>query len=288
MEYEGQICRPPMEKSSFMLPVAVGCSYNRCTFCTLFKHLNYHLLPFEQVEAELKRVSQAGGKPKKIFLGDGNAFGLHTDYLLQILERIHHYFPNCQQINMDATITNIRTKSDNELQVLYQNGVRNLYIGVESGLDDVLSAIHKDHNLQQAYHEISRVKQFGFIFNAHIMTGIAGSGRGIENAEKTAEFLNRTQPQRITNFSLFLHQKAPLYQDYESGKFSLATEQENLLEDKHLISLLDVPNLSYDSFHDLIKFRVRGTLPQDKEKMLAKLEQTIQTQHGSNLFAIIP
>ena len=64
MEYEGQICRPPMERSSFMLPVAVGCSYNRCTFCTLFKHLRYRQLPIEQVEAELQRVHDAGGNPE--------------------------------------------------------------------------------------------------------------------------------------------------------------------------------------------------------------------------------
>ena len=82
MQYEGQICRPPMERASYMLPVAVGCSYNACTFCTLFKHLSYRELPKEQVEAEMQRVSAAGGNPKSIFLGDGNAFGLATDHLL--------------------------------------------------------------------------------------------------------------------------------------------------------------------------------------------------------------
>ena len=73
MQYEGQICRPPMERASYMLPVAVGCSYNACTFCTLFKHLTYRQLPREQIEEELCRVSAAGGNPKTVFLGDGNA-----------------------------------------------------------------------------------------------------------------------------------------------------------------------------------------------------------------------
>ena len=69
MQYEGQICRPPMERASYMLPVAVGCSYNACTFCTLFKHLQYRQLPKEQIEAEMIRVHDAGGNPKTIFLG---------------------------------------------------------------------------------------------------------------------------------------------------------------------------------------------------------------------------
>ena len=69
MQYEGQICRPPMERASYMLPVAVGCSYNACTFCTLFKHLSYRELPREQIEAELCRVSAAGGNPKELETG---------------------------------------------------------------------------------------------------------------------------------------------------------------------------------------------------------------------------
>lgn len=278
MNYEGQICRPPMEKSSFMLPVAVGCSYNRCTFCTLFKHLHYRVLPIEQVEAELKRVYDAGGKPKQIFLGDGNAFGLPFPHLLSVLQLIHRYFPECRSVNMDATVTNIQNKTDAQLKTLYQNGVRRLYLGIETGLDDVLSFMQKDHNLAQAYEQIERIKQFGFLFNAHIMTGIAGKGRGLENAEKTAEFFNRTQPQRVVNFSLFVHQKAPLYRNLENGSFLPASELENLQEDYHFIQHLCVPDLMYDSFHDLIEFRVRGTLPQDKEKMLTQLQQEIMRQ----------
>ena len=116
MNYEGQICRGPMERSSYMLPVAVGCSYNRCKFCTLFRHLKYRELPMEQIEAELERVRNLGGNPKHVFLGDGNAFGLDTGRLLKITDLIHRYFPDCCAINMDATVTNIRAKSQEELQ----------------------------------------------------------------------------------------------------------------------------------------------------------------------------
>lgn len=111
MEYEGQICRAPMERASYMLPVAVGCSYNACRFCMLFRHLCWRELPLEQVETELKRVYVAGGKPKRVFLGDGNAFGLPTGRLLAILEMIRRYFPMVEGVNMDATITNLSEKA---------------------------------------------------------------------------------------------------------------------------------------------------------------------------------
>ncbi len=212
MDYEGQICRAPMERASFMLPVAVGCSYNRCRFCMLFKHLKYRELPVEQVEEELKRVKGVGGSPKKI----------------------------------------------------------------ECGLDDVLLAMDKDHSLQEVYEAIERIQAAGMIYDAHMMTGIAGKGRGMENAERMAEFYNRTRPGRIINFSLFIHRESPLYEDIAAGKFVPANELENLEEERRLLSILKGWDLEYDGFHDFIAYRVRGKLPKDRQKMLASLDGCIR------------
>lgn len=275
MEYEGQICRPPMEKASFMLAISVGCAYNRCKFCNLFKHLKYRTLPMEQIEGELMRVKAANGNPKQVFLGDGNAFGRQTEELLEILEMIRRYFPACQAVNTDATVTDIRQKTDEELRRLREAGLCRLYLGIECGLDDVLAFMNKDHDLAQAYREIDRIKSAGLVFNAHIMTGIAGAGRGIENAGKTAEFFNRTKPERITNFSLFLHQCTPLYQEIKNGAFLPADELENLREEKRLLELLETDALLYDGFHDCIAFRVKGVLPKDRDQMLGKLGAAI-------------
>lgn len=275
MNYEGQICRAPMERSSFMLPVMVGCSYNRCKFCNLFRHLKYRELPMEQIEKELRRVKKVGGYPKKIFLGDGNAFGLKTEHLLEILHLIHSYFPECGCINMDATVTSILKKSDDELKYLYENGVRHLYLGIESGLDDVLIFMEKDHNLSQAYEAIERLHRAGLIYDAHIMTGVAGKGRGQENAENLARFLNHTKPAHVVNFSMFLHKEVPLYQYIREGSYQPADELENLKEERKLLELLDT-ELLYDGFHDYIEVRVRGRLPEDKEKMIEKLDGVIE------------
>lgn len=275
MEYEGQICRPPMEKASFMLAISVGCAYNRCKFCNLFKHLTYRELPMEQIEAELMRVKALNGNPKQVFLGDGNAFGSKTEHLLKILEMLHQYFPACQSVNTDATVTDISKKTDEELRSLKEGGLCRLYLGIESGLEDVLAFMNKDHDLAQAYREVERLQSAGLVFNAHIMTGVAGAGRGIENAEKTAEFFNRTRPERITNFSLFLDQCTPLFQEIQNGAFVPADELENLEEEKRLLELLKTDALIYDGFHDYIEFRVKGILPKDREKMLEKLDQAI-------------
>lgn len=112
MEYEGQICRAPMERSAYKLPVMVGCRYNKCKFCDLFKHLKFRVIPIEEVRADIERVYNSGGRPRKIFLGDGSAFDLPTEHLLQILELIHSFFPECTEINMNATVKGVAGKSD--------------------------------------------------------------------------------------------------------------------------------------------------------------------------------
>ena len=139
MEYEGQICRSPMERAAFSLPVTVGCCYNKCYFCNLFKHLQYRELPLDQVEAELRRVSEMGAAPKTVFLGDGSAFNLSAERLLEILALIRRYFPSRPAVNMDATVPSVLSKTQDSLRALSENGVRRLHIGIETGLDDVLA-----------------------------------------------------------------------------------------------------------------------------------------------------
>lgn len=275
MNYEGQICRAPMERSSFMLPVTVGCPYNQCKFCNLFRHLRYRELPAEKIEEELKRVKDVGGSPTKIFLGDGNAFGLKTERLFWILERIQSYFPDCRTINMDATVTSVLQKSEQELKRLAEYGVRHLYLGIESGLEDVLTFMKKDHTVSEAYEAIERLQAAGLIYDAHIMTGVAGRGRGQENADALAHFLNQTHPANVVNFSMFIHREVPLYREIENGNYVPADELESLREEKRLLEQLNIP-VKYEGFHDYLQIRVRGKLPLDQEKMVGKLETFIK------------
>ena len=288
MDYEGQICRAPMERGTYMLPVTVGCSYNRCRFCMLFKHLSYRELTLNQIEQELIRVKNAGGSPKRVFLGDGNAFQLGTGRLMEIIGLLRRYFPECSAVHMDATVTSIAQKSDAELADLARAGVRRLYLGIETGLDDVLRFMDKDHTLPQAYEQISRLSAQDIQYAAHIMTGIAGKGRGVESAEATARFFNETKPCNITNFSLFLHRSAPLYHEIEAGRYQPADEMENLLEERRLIERLQINDVEYDGFHDQILFRVRGKLPRDRRKMLDVLDGEIaRRQSQPPVFAYV-
>lgn len=282
MEYEGWICRGPMERGSYMLPVSVGCSYNRCRFCMLFKHLACRELPLEQIEKELLRVKALGGNPRRVFLGDGNAFAMDTDRLAGILSLVRRYFPQAEHFRMDATIPAVAGKSEEELRLLREMGVERLYLGIESGLEDVLAFMHKGHTLAQARIQTDRLRAAGMEYGAHIMTGVAGHGRGVENAMATAAFLNAVAPAAVINFSMFLHRRAPLYASMENGTFSPADERENLLEERCLLENLKVESLEYEGFHDCVSLRIRGRLPKDKERMCRQLDAAARSLEGKS------
>ena len=284
-----------MERSAYKLPVMVGCRYNKCKFCDLFKHLKFRVIPIEEVRADIERVYKSGGRPRKIFLGDGSAFDLPTEHLLQILDLIHSFFPECSEINMNATVKGVAGKSDDDLRMLADGGVRHLYIGVETGLEDVLAFMNKGNTVAELRDQVLRMQKYGLCLDAHFMTGAAGTGRGQENAEATAAVLTELHATSATNFSMFVQHSTPLYQDVLDGKFTPASEYESLMEEKRLIglicdSLIKEGNhtMKYEGFHDFIAFHVWGTLPRDGERIIAKLDAVIREyENKQDIKAII-
>lgn len=178
-------------------------------------------------------------------------------------------------------MSSILSKTDKELKALSDKGYTLLYIGIESGLEEVLQFMHKEHSVEEAELAIQRVQNAGMEYAAHIMTGVAGRGRGEENAEAMADFLKRTKPKFLVNFSLFLSAETPLYHSIMQGDFLPATELENLQEDYKLIQLLTKDTeqshpIYYESFHDGIQKRIRGKFPDDGMKMMDKVKGLIE------------
>lgn len=276
MDYEGRICRAPQERGAFMLPVMVGCTYNKCKFCGLFKHLDFRVLPLDEVEAEIGRVANLGGNPEIVFLGDGNAFCLPTDHLLKIANMLSNNFSNLRQINMDATVSNILAKSDDELKEIAAAKIYNLYVGIESGLEDVLDFMNKGNTLEEAAAAISKLHDCGMVYSAHIMSGIAGEGRGQENAKALARFLNENPPLNICNFDLGMHRSVELWDDFESGRYKVSCAKERLLETRTLIEQLSSDNkVNYDGVFEVPPVRFIGTLPKDREKLISQIDDTL-------------
>lgn len=294
MDYEGRICRTPGERGAFKLPISVGCPYNACAFCDLFKDLKYRELPLGQIEAELAHVRNVGGEPRRIMLGDGNAFFADFERLEAIVELIEQYLPSCTSISSDASIPSIAAKTDGQLAWLADHHYTLVYIGIESGLDDVLAFMNKDHDNTECRIQIERLHAAGIEYGAHIMTGAAGAGRGLENARATAALLNETHPVSICNFSMGVAPTTALGAWVREGRFTPASREECLQEERELISLLNIParfegfHFDYDrekancpectgdtaEFNDFITdwTHTRGSLPRDRARLIAELD----------------
>ena len=133
MHYSGAVYRPPSEARSLIVQCTLGCSHNKCAFCTMYKDKKFSINPIEQVLSDLDEARAYGRYIEKIFLADGDALILPMDYLLTVLDYIRDHFPTCKRVAAYATTKAIMRKTDDELRTLREHGLGIVYIGLESG-----------------------------------------------------------------------------------------------------------------------------------------------------------
>lgn len=148
MHYTGLTYRPPYEANSVLLQVTAGCSHNACTFCTMYRDTAFSVSPLEEVEADLAEVARWRPAADRVFLVNGDALCLDTDSLLAIADLIHAYLPQVGHITGYVRITNIASKTDQEIRMLAEAGFGEVNIGLESALDDVLSFMKQGVHLK--------------------------------------------------------------------------------------------------------------------------------------------
>jgi radical SAM superfamily enzyme YgiQ (UPF0313 family) len=279
MHYEGTTYRPPPEADSLLLQVTVGCAHNRCSFCDMYRDVAFRPVPMDQIEADLQEARGIYPKAERIFLVNGDAFVLKTRTLKEIAQKIQLVFPECRTISMYASIRNIRSKSDRDLAELGQMGISDLYVGVESGWDEVLARINKGHTVAEAKHQLDRLNQAGINHIANLMLGVASSGKGIQNARSTAALINQTQPKLIWVGTLAIFEGTALHEQMQQGSFVPATEMEILEEEKTLISNIELENASFYGVHPTNTVRISGRFPEDKQKMIMMIDKGL-LDHG--------
>ena len=273
MHYTGPVYRPPFEASSLLLQVTVGCSHNKCAFCTMYRETSFAVCPMEQVEADIEEAACRFGNTTRVFLENGDAFVLSADRLEQIAEAVHGKLPKVQTITMYASILNIRTKTDEELRRLRALGINELNIGVESGLDEALKRMNKCYTAEEAEDELGRLRSAGFDYCLNIIFGAAGAGHWRENAEATAALLNAAKPFLIFTGTVHADPGCPLYEDMRSGAFTEPSFGEYLEEEELLLNRLTLEDTYFFGVHPSNVLPMRGLLPRDREAMLNAIRE---------------
>ena len=282
MHYTGPVYRPPFEADSLLLQVTVGCSHNKCAFCTMYRETPFAVCPTEQVEADIEEAARRRPNATRVFLENGDAFVLSADRLEQIAEMIHAKLPKVQTITMYASILNVRTKTDEELRRLRTAGVNELNVGLESGLDEALRLLNKCYTAKEANDELLRLKAAGFDYCLNIIFGAAGAALRRENAEATAELLNAAKPFLIFTGTVHADPGCPLYEDMKSGAFAEPTFGEYLEEEELLLNDLSLEDTYFFGLHPSNVLPMRGILPRDKGAMLNAIHE-MRAHMGSRL-----
>lgn len=275
MKYTGTTYRPPYEANSLLLQVTVGCTHNKCTFCTMYKDVNFSIESLEQIEKDLQEAKEIYGDVKRVFLVNGDAFVLSARRLKSIAELIIKYFSDVEAITMYASINNIKNKADKELEELRDLRINDLWIGTETGHEETLDYMNKGFSIEDSYDQLERLNKAGIRHIDILIFGCAGRGKGIENAIANAKLINTSKPIGVSMTTMGTFGDSQLAKDVEMGKFFPANELEVLEEQKKMIELIDVDTI-YLGIHGINTVTFDAMLPKDREKTIKMVNNAIE------------
>jgi len=288
-----EILRPPSEHASYYLPLTSGCSNNTCAFCAFsFTRLGFRDL--EEVKQEIDAMSlymahRVGvqGQPdivylilrrwdgRKVFLQDGDALVYPYAKLLEALQYLNQKFPNLERIASYATPQDILRRSIDELKTLKDLKLGILYMGVESGDDEILVRIKKGATYDEMVAAAHKVKAAGILLSVTVILGLGGVKGSKRHTEESARILTEMDPDYAGALTLTLIPGTPLYQEWEKGDFELITPFDSLQELRYMVEYASFSDCFLSSMHASNYFAIRGTLPDDKLKMLKQLDSIL-------------
>lgn len=269
--YDYPLYRPPSEANSIIFQVTLGCSFNKCSFCNMYRTKEYSERPWEEIKSEIDVVSKSFPQTERIFLADGDAINLNTEKLIQILDYIKENFPNLKRISCYAMPKNLLQKRPDELTLLNSKGLDMLYIGIETGNDTLLRKITKGATSKSIIDACNRAKKSGFIISCMIILGIGGKKYSMDHMKETARVVSDVSPNFLAALTLIIEDG--VYDEFMK-KFNepFETLDDTMILDELELLLNNINPISpivFRANHASNVYSIGGNLPEDKEKMLA-------------------
>lgn len=283
MFYEGTIYRPPSEAKSLILQISVGCKHNACTFCTMYKDKKFRIKSRAEINEIIRAACIQDPETERIFLADGDAIALDTPLLTDILDQLYAGFPRLKRVGIYGGPKDILAKSPQELADLKAHGLNIVYLGVESGNEDVLQAVRKGVTAAEMIAAGQKAKASGLILSCTIIIGLGGKALSQAHAVDTARVISAIDPEYLGALTLMLDADAPLLKAINEGSFQLLNPFEALAELRTLLAALKVSHCVFRSNHASNYLPLRATLPEDREKLLETMDQVINNRSADQL-----
>lgn len=281
MDYVGRIFRPPSEAASLLLQVTVGCSHNRCAYCDMYRDKKFRPKSFDVIERDVLEAKRVGPRFDKVFLCDGDALILSTRKLLPILELIREHLPWIRRVGVYGDTRSVGKKSVAELTELREAGLGIVYHGFESGDDEVLALIDKGGTRAECIATAAKLREAGIRHSVMVLLGVGGVELSEQHASGTASLLTEMDPPFAGALTTTLVPGTPLHERSERGEFRLPSKFRMLEELRTIVAESELSSCRFSSNHASNYLPIRSTLPDDKQEVLAVLDEVLRRRdHG--------
>ena len=276
MRYKGKVYRPPSEAYSLIVQVTYGCSHNRCAFCDMYDDKHFAMRPMDEIREDFELARRVYRRVERVFLADGDALILPMDYLLTVLDYIRDHFPTCKRVAAYATTKAIMRKTDEELRTLREHGLGIVYIGLESGNEELLKKFCKGVTAEEIVLNAIRCKQAGIATSVTAINGMAGAnGDWQAHAIDTAKAVSRMKPDYIAFLTLRVYSGTPLHDWIASGEFKMMEPPELMRETRLFLEHIDSDGSIFRSNHASNYLPLGGTLNRDRESLIHTIDEAL-------------
>ncbi len=283
IEYEGTVYRPPSEARSLIIQVTLGCRHGKCTFCGSYLEKPFRIRNLEEIRADLEDAARHLGPVIRVFLADGDALCIPQKRLVEILESVNELLPSVERIGIYANAHDILGKSLDELQHLRSLKLGIIYLGVETGDEELLVKIKKGATYQQMVQAARRVKESGISLSVTVLLGIGGIEGSRNHAKDTARILTDMDPDYVGALSVMLVPGTDLHRDYMQGRFKLPDPFGLIEELRTMIAESSFSNCVFRSNHASNYLPVKATLPEGKQAILAAIDRVLAVRDSRAL-----
>lgn len=274
--YEQPVIRPPAEAGSLILQATIGCSHNRCAFCFTYSNKRFRARPHEELLAEIGWAAERTGDVRRVFLGDGDALALSTDRLLRLLEALHERLPRLRRVSAYAAPQNFRRKSVADLERLRDAGLTQVYVGFESGDDEVLARIDKGVTHDEMVELSLRPQRAGIKMSAMVVLGLGGPRLSRRHAEESARLLDEIRPRFASALTLMLEPGSDRYaREFGDPEWRLLEPLEMIAELRHLIAAVEADGIIFRSNHASNYLALKGVFQKSKSRMLEEVDAVL-------------
>ena len=273
LNYAEPVYRPPSEAKSLIFQITIGCSFNECSFCDMYRNKEYSEKSWDEVKAEIDLMAKQLPDTTRIFLADGDALNLSTDYMVKIVEYLYNNFQKLERVSCYAMPMNLLKKTPEELKKMNEAGLNMLYLGIESGSDIILKKITKGATSETIIRACRKAIENGFTLSCIIILGLGGKTYSQEHIKETARVVNASSPHYLGTLTLILETGVKEEFLTKFGEeFHPINDDEALVELQNLVEQIDVKEkMIFRANHGSNAYNIGGTFPDEKNAILEKI-----------------